>query len=196
MRAPPKRRDESILTPAMVGNILLTAGFFVVVMLALLWAMAGTPDAPGLFGATGGDVTWLVRSGVDEEMAPASALERADDGTWRQRLPGGESRPVQVEFTAYQATLFVTVYVFFQVWNQINCRSLTPEVSGLRGLWRNPYFLLIASLTVVGQVVIVTFGGSVFDVQPLALRDWLVIAAATMSVLVFAEVSRLIRKAV
>ncbi|HET6574760.1 MAG TPA: calcium-translocating P-type ATPase, PMCA-type [Fimbriiglobus sp.] len=196
MRAPPKRRDESILTPAMVGNILLTAGFFVVVMLALLWAMAGTPENPGLFGATGEDVAWLVRSGVEEEIVPASALERAADGAWRQKLPGGDARPVQVEFTAYQATVFFTVYVFFQVWNQINCRSLTPEVSGLRGLWRNPYFLLIASLTVVGQVVIVTFGGAVFDVEPLGLRDWLLIAAATMSVLVFAEVSRLIRKAV
>jgi Ca2+-transporting ATPase len=51
-------------------------------------------------------------------------------------------------------------------------------------------------LTVVGQVVIVTFGGPVFDVEPLALRDWLLIAAATSSVLVFAEVSRLIRQAV
>jgi Ca2+-transporting ATPase len=196
MRAPPKRRGESIVTRAMVGNILLTAGFFVVVMLALLWAMAGTPERPGLFGESGGVVAWLVRSGVEEEMLPASVLEKGADGAWNQRLPGGELRPVQVEFTAYQATLFFTVYVFFQVWNQINCRSLTPEVSGLRGLGRNPYFLLIASLTVVGQVIIVTFGGSVFDVEPLALRDWLWIAAATASVLVFAEVSRLIRKAV
>jgi len=196
MRAPPKRRGESILTPAMIGNILLTAGFFVVVMLAMLWAMAGTPESPGLFGATGGDVTWLVRSGVEEEMVPAAILEKGADGAWLQHLPGGGTRLVQVEFTAHQATLFFTVYVFFQVWNQINCRSLTPEVSGLRGLWRNPYFLVIASLTVVGQVVIVTYGGSVFDVEPLALRDWLLIAVATMSVLVFAEVSRLIRKSV
>lgn len=87
------------------------------------------------------------------------------------------------------------MYVFFQVWNQINCRSLTPDRSGLRGLWRNPYFLLIASLTVVGQVVIVTFGGEVFNVEPLSLRDWLAIAASTASVLVFAEAARLVRKA-
>lgn len=39
MRRPPKRRDERILTPAMLGNIFLTAAFFVVVMIALLLGM-------------------------------------------------------------------------------------------------------------------------------------------------------------
>jgi Ca2+-transporting ATPase len=196
MRAPPKRRGESILTRAMLGNIFLTAAFFVVVMLTMLWAMAGPPDSPGLFGERGEDVTWLVRAGVEEEMLPESDLIKGDDGNWYRQIPTGELRAVQVEFTAYQATLFFTVYVFFQVWNQINCRSLTPEVSGLRGLWRNPYFLLIASLTVIGQWVIVTFGGDIFNVRPLGWFDWLAIAVATSSVLVFAEVARFVRKAV
>ena len=35
-------------------------------------------------------------------------------------------------------SIFFTVYVFFQVWNQINCRSLTPERAGCTGLWREP----------------------------------------------------------
>ncbi|MGL6094660.1 MAG: calcium-translocating P-type ATPase, PMCA-type, partial [Fimbriiglobus sp.] len=39
MRSPPKRRDESIVTPSMLGNIFVTAAFFVVVMIALLMGM-------------------------------------------------------------------------------------------------------------------------------------------------------------
>src|SRR6185312_28597 len=39
MRQPPKRRGESILTPAMLGNIFVTAAFFVVVMVGLLVGM-------------------------------------------------------------------------------------------------------------------------------------------------------------
>ena len=39
MTLPPKRRDENILTPAMLGTIFTTAAFFVVVMLALLLGM-------------------------------------------------------------------------------------------------------------------------------------------------------------
>ena len=53
---------------------------------------------------------------------------------------------------------FFTVYVFFQVWNQINCRSLNPRESGFYQLFSNPQFLLIASLIVIGQVLIVSVG--------------------------------------
>jgi Ca2+-transporting ATPase len=153
MRAAPKRRDESIVTRAMRGNILITAVFFVVVMLGLLLGM----EHQGWFAG-----------------------------------PGGASAEFP-QLTMRQATIFFSVYVFFQVWNQINCRSLNPRESGFYKLFSNPQFLLIASLTVVGQVLIVTVGGPVFNVEPLAVVDWLVIAGATASVLVFAEVARRLR---
>ncbi|MBM3979447.1 MAG: calcium-translocating P-type ATPase, PMCA-type [Planctomycetes bacterium] len=153
MLRPPKKRDENILTPAMLGTIFLTAGFFVVVMMALLIGMQH-----------GG---WFAGGGA----------------------PSGEFAPLTVR----QVTIFFSVYVFFQVWNQINCRALSPRESGLSRLFANPQFLGIASLTVVGQVLIVTFGGSVFGVEPLGAVDWLVIAGATASVLLFAEVTRRFR---
>ena len=149
MRKPPKRRDENILTPAMLRTIFVTAGFFVVVMITLLLGM----KHQGWF---------------DPDHAGPDLTRR-------------------------QLTIFFTVYVFFQVWNQINCRSLTPEESGLYRLFDNPQFLMIASLIVIGQLLIVNFGGEVFNVVRLSLTDWLVIAAATSSVLVFAEIARRIR---
>ncbi|MDB5306461.1 MAG: Calcium-transporting ATPase [Gemmataceae bacterium] len=153
MDVPPKRRDENILTRAMLGNIFITAAFFVVVMIALLVGM--------------------------------------EHGHWFR----GESPPSKEfpELTYRQVTIFFSVYVFFQVWNLINCRSLSPRESGLYRLFDNPQFLLIASLTVVGQVLIVTLGGEVFNVTPLGVVDWLVIAAATASVLLFAAVVRRLR---
>jgi len=96
--------------------------------------------------------------------------------------------------TTRQVTIFFTVYVMFQVWNQINCRSLTPRRSGLAGLLRNPTFLTIIGLILLGQVVIVTFGGEIFKVRPLSVLDWLLIALGTSSVLIFAELARLIRR--
>src|SRR5262249_4690952 len=89
MNLPPKRKDENILTPAMVKTTLTTAMFFVVVMMGLLAGMH-----------------W---------------------GGWFR----GDS-PYQDLFglTTRQVSIFFSVYVFFQVWNQINCRSLTPDVSG------------------------------------------------------------------
>lgn len=97
------------------------------------------------------------------------------------------------DFTVRQASLFFSIYVFFQVWNQINCRSLTAEVSGFHLLSQNPTFLTIACIVAAGQVLIVTFGGSIFNVEPLSVLDWLGVAVATSSVLLFAEVSRRFR---
>ena len=45
----------------------------------------------------------------------------------------------------------------------------------------------------VGQVLIVSVGGVVFNVEPLGVVDWLAIAAGTASVLVFAELARRLR---
>lgn len=155
MLRPPKRRDESILTRAMLGTIFGTAAFFVVVMVALLLGM----EFAGWFAGPG----------------PRSA-----------EFP---------DLTGRQVTIFFTVYVFFQVWNQFNCRALAPTESGLARVFANPRFLGIAALTVVGQWLIVTFGGPVFEVEPLAAADWLAIAGATTSVLLFAEVARRVRVA-
>ena len=96
-----------------------------------------------------------------------------------------------------QVSMFFTIYVMFQVWNQINCRSLTPEKSGLAGLFRNRTFLMITGLIVLGQVAIVSVGGKVgqiFQTEPLTGLDWLGIMIGTASVLVFAEVVRLFRR--
>ena len=155
MCKPPKRRDENILTRAMIGNILGTAAFFVVVMIALLLGM----QHAGWFAGTG---------------------------------PRANEFP---QLTYRQATIFFTVYVFFQIWNQFNCRSLSVEESGLARPLENRQFLAIVLLTVVGQIAIVRFGGVVFNVEPLGVVDWLVIAIATSSVLVFAEMARRVRLA-
>src|SRR5262249_49374026 len=113
MNLPPKRKDESILTRAMLGTIFGTAAFFVVVMMALLLGMKH-----GHWFAEG--------SGPNPE--------------------GWEFAPLNVR----QVSIFFSVYIFFQVWNQINSRALTPETSGLRRLFANPTFLLIlATIAVV-----------------------------------------------
>jgi len=155
MHRPPKRRDENILTRAMLGNILGTAVFYVIVMITILLGME--------------HLGWFTGNGARSHEFP--------------------------ELTYRQVTIFFTVFVFFQIWNQLNCRSLTPRESGLYRLFENPQFLVIASLTVVGQLLIVSLGGKVFNVEPLGVVDWLVIAVGTSSVLVFAESARRVRVA-
>jgi Ca2+-transporting ATPase len=205
MRLPPKKRDENIVTPVMLWTIFITAAFFVVVMLVLLVGMKGKPSAPGWFGTPEGP--WSIEVGGTRLIADRDDLVRqADPQTGAEHYKVREApadialrnvanREAEVAFTLLQVSLFFSVYVFFQVWNQINCRSLTPDTSGLSRIWLNPTFLAIASTVAVGQIIIVSFGGPVFNVQPLGPLYWLGIIAGTASVLVFAEVARRIRLA-
>jgi Ca2+-transporting ATPase len=158
MSLPPKRKDENIVTPAMVWTIFVTAGFFVVTMMVLLIGMkhgwfAGNEPWPG----------------------------------------GGEFTPLNTR----QVSIFFTIYVFFQVWNQINCRSLTPDSSGLSGILKNPTFLMIAGTVAVVQALIISVPrlNEIFKVEQLRALDWLGILAGTASVLLFAEIVRRIRLA-
>ncbi|MBP3955241.1 calcium-translocating P-type ATPase, PMCA-type [Gemmata sp. G18] len=139
---------------------------------------------PAMLGTIGSTAAFFVVVMIAMLLGMQHAGWFAGDGPKSGEFP---------ELTMRQVTLFFSVYVFFQVWNQINCRSLAPEESGWHRLFENRQFLAIASLTVVGQVLIVTLGGAVFNVEPLRAVDWLVVAAATSSVLLFAEVTRRVR---
>ncbi len=203
MDLPPKRRDEDIVTPVMKKTILTTAAFFIVTMLTLLVLMKGNPEKPGLFADQGDKPTqWAFESAGSRVEVPAKNLERVKGAEWKivsteddpeeiQRLAGQQG---EVTFTVFQVGLFFSIFVFFQVWNQINCRSLTPHMSGFHNLFSNRVFLLIAGATAVGQVLIITIGGPVFKVEPLSLLQWVLMIAGTSSVLIFAEAARVIRR--
>lgn len=187
MKMPPKKKDENILSPSMVRTIFLTGTFFVVVMLALLVSMKGDPEKPGLFGDQADP--WSVEKAGAREALPGNQLEKTKEG-W---VIKATREHVTMAFTLFQITVFFSIYVFFQVWNQINCRSLTPETSGFYRLFDNPTFMVIASAVAIGQIVIVMFGGVVFNVEPLSPLTWLGIVAFTSTVLIFVELARFLR---
>lgn len=88
-----------------------------------------------------------------------------------------------------ELSLFFTTFVMLQFWNMFNARAFLSGRSafhfhGCRG------FLLIALLIVVGQILIVNFGGQMFSVTPLSLSDWLIITGATSVVLWIGEAAR------
>jgi Ca2+-transporting ATPase len=168
LKLPPKKKDENIITPQMARTIFGTAAFFVVVMLILLIGM----EWYGWF-----DANWLPRS------------------QWTAEYRQNHQSAAFEELTTRQVSIFFAVYVFFQVWNQVNCRSLTPSESGFARILQNPAFLMIVTAIAVGQIALTSIDwlAAVFKVQPLGVVDWLVIIASTASVLVFAEVWRRIQ---
>ena len=97
-------------------------------------------------------------------------------------------------FSAYNQSEFFTFFVMLQFWNMFNAKAYLSGASAFKGLWENKSFLLVCVVILVGQFLIVTFGGQMFNVVPLSAESWGVIIASTSVVLWAGEIARLICK--
>ncbi|KAH7342030.1 calcium-translocating P-type ATPase [Rhizoctonia solani] len=70
------------------------------------------------------------------------------------------------------STMVFNTFVFCQIFNSVNCRSLTSDKNIFRGLTKNWYFIGITLIEVVIQILIVFFGGAAFQVTSMNGRDW------------------------
>lgn len=94
----------------------------------------------------------------------------------------------------YFLSYFFTVFVMFQFWNLFNAKAFLTNKSALSGINKSFGFELVALIILVGQFLIVTFGGEVFRTMPLTWQDWLIIIGGTSIVLWIGEALRLIKK--
>lgn len=95
--------------------------------------------------------------------------------------------------SAYELSLFFTIFVFLQFWNMFNARAFETRRSALH-LKGCEWFMIIATLILGGQIMIVELGGNFFNVVPLHFSDWLIIIAATSLILWIPELFRQLKK--
>lgn len=85
------------------------------------------------------------------------------------RILGLESNSqTDAELTA----LVFNVFVWCQLFNQINCRRLDRHLNCFEGFWRNYWFMGIWLIEVGAQIIILEFGGAAFQTVRLNGRDW------------------------
>ena len=95
---------------------------------------------------------------------------------------------------AVELTIFFTLFVLMQWWNLFNARMLGSNHSAFRRLWACRGFLLVLAIVLVGQWLIVTFGGQMFRTVPLSWQTWLWMFAVTSPVLWAGELYRMSMK--
>ena len=95
--------------------------------------------------------------------------------------------------SGYELSLFFTIFVFLQFWNMFNARAFATGRSAFHFKGCGG-FALIALVILVGQILIVEFGGQFFNVEPLKFIDWLIIIGGTSVVLWIGEILRLFKK--
>lgn len=98
------------------------------------------------------------------------------------------------EMTTYESGVFFSLFVMLQFWNMFNAKAYATGKSALNGLFSNTTFLLVAALIIVGQILIVSFGGEMFRVSALSAMDWLIIIAVTSPIFLIGELKRMMSK--
>ncbi len=94
--------------------------------------------------------------------------------------------------TPYELSAFFTFFVLLQFWNMFNAKAFGAGRSAFRELSKCKAFLGVGALILVGQFLIVTFGGEVFRTVPLRAADWGLIFGAASVVLWVGEIARAI----
>lgn len=96
--------------------------------------------------------------------------------------------------SAEELTVFFTIFVMLQWWNLFNAKAFGGSKPALNGIMRDRGMLFVLAVILVGQWLIVTFGGRMFRTVPLDAVTWLCIIAATSPVLIAGELWRLVMR--
>jgi P-type Ca2+ transporter type 2C len=160
---PPHGRNEPLISRSMWVHILTMGAFmFIVLQVILNTTLFIDPDAA--------------------KDAATATLAKITNPT-KLEIEGAEN--------IYQYTLLFNVFVWMQIWNEFNCRSVRFHRSPFRGLAESRTFLGIVGVIVVLQVLLIEFGGEVFSTVALSWDDWLLSIGLGGTVLVVGAVIRI-----
>lgn len=89
---------------------------------------------------------------------------------------------------------FFSFFVMLQFWNMFNAKAFMEGTSAFANMKASKGFLGVAALILVGQIMIVSLGGPMFNVVPLSIQDWLTIIGSSSLVLWIGEIARLFNR--
>jgi len=75
------------------------------------------------------------------------------------------------DFTHY--TIIFNAFIFCQLFNEFNARSITDEWNVFSGLEKNPIFMAVIIVTIALQIMLVEVGGAFVKTSPLNATQWI-----------------------
>jgi len=91
-------------------------------------------------------------------------------------------------------SVLFTTYVFLQVFNLFNARSVRPDRSAFKGVLQSRNFQMVLGLIVVVQIILTQFGGATFNTAPLPASAWAGVLLIGLSGLLLGELFRWVRR--
>lgn len=87
----------------------------------------------------------------------------------------------------HELTVFFTTFVMLHFWNLLNAKTLGTKHSAFHNIKADGGLLLVMLLILLGQWLIVQWGGTVFRTVPLPAKEWLLIIGSTGLVFLVGE---------
>jgi Ca2+-transporting ATPase len=103
-----------------------------------------------------------------------------------EHAPGG--------LTVHRLTIFFTFFVMLQFWNLFNARVFGTNDSAFKNITKTYGMEVVVLAILLGQFLIVQFGGEVFRTEPLGWQEWVWIILSTSLVLWVGELVRWIKR--
>jgi Ca2+-transporting ATPase len=160
MRDKPRKTDAFIISKSMWASILGVGIFFVLFLFGLIQYFKHA------------DITELTQFSIAD--------------FWKNYFNFAHGNGL----SAYELSLFFTIFVLLQFWNMFNAKAFMTGKSAFANIGSCSGFLAIAAVILVGQWLIVTIGGDMFNVTPLKTIDWGIIIGITSLVLWVWEINK------
>jgi magnesium-transporting ATPase (P-type) len=162
----PYKRNASLISNTMIRNILVQYAFQIFLLTYLYNCgardfdlLSATPSTAGVGAAaqSAGGFSFLNFFSAKKDVAPA-IVSVAPAMTDSQ--------------TIVLNTIIFNTFVFCQLFNELNSRSITDDMNVFNKLFHNSIFMLIIVTTVVVQVFIVEFGHAFVRTSSLSAEQW------------------------
>ena len=160
MQEKPRPLSAHIITPNMARNILCTGLIFVIFLFGLLQYFHHT------------------------DVASITQIE------WNNLFKYYFTFNGEGTLTLYEHSLFFTIFVLLQFWNLFNAKAFMTGKTAFSSIANSKGFVLVTLIILIGQYLIVTFGGEMFNVTSLAEKDWIYLLGGTIALLLFSEMIR------
>lgn len=103
--------------------------------------------------------------------------------------------PGEEGISRIEQSMFFTFFVMLQFWNMFNAKAFLTNRSAFHQLFgQADGFLPVLAMILLGQLVIVRFGGEMFSVARLGLYNWIAIILSTSLVLWIGEIIRFFKR--
>lgn len=162
LRRPPRSPNDFIVSKRMAVGIFTIGSIFLLLLVGMILTLPHVPEV----------------AGTPPEQTLHLEVTKADGTHDAGPTRGG--------------TILFTAFVLLQFWNMFNAKCMNRAGSVFPTLLNNPSFLVIAAAILVGQVLIVQFGGEAFRTVPLDVTEWLILFGGTSVVLWAGEGWRLV----